>query len=183
MKANRSRKPLSWRCRKLTGGNLMMLLQETETRDEWTSSDGRPVPADTGDNSPALGQLSGHPRTVWTPSCPVSLSVPCLWTCPACPQRTSVQVGESTMKTVVGAAGACGSVRSVWSREGGGGSPTKACVSHHPGPAHSGAGTSVSRWSDLIRLADAGWHDSSPPLTCLALARGLLPASGASPPA
>lgn len=115
MKANRSRKLLLWRRRKLTGGNLMMLLQETETRDEWTSSDGRPVPADTGDNSPALGPLSGYPRTIWTPSCSVSLSVPCLWTCPACPQRTSFQVGESTMKTMVGAAGVCGSVRSVWS--------------------------------------------------------------------
>lgn len=111
MKANRSRKPLLWRCRKLTGGNLMMLLQETETRDEWTSSDGRPVPADTGDNSPALRPLSGHPRTIWTPSCSVSLSVPCLWTCPACPQRTSIQVGESMMKAMVGAAWVCVAVR------------------------------------------------------------------------
>ena len=32
--------------------------------DEWTSSNGRPIPADTGDNSPALSPLSGHP-TPW----------------------------------------------------------------------------------------------------------------------
>lgn len=46
---------------KLTGTNLMMLLKVAGMRDEWTSSNGRPMPADTGDNSPALGPLSGHP--------------------------------------------------------------------------------------------------------------------------
>ena len=30
--------------------------------DEWTSSNGRPIPADIGDNSPALSPLSGHPH-------------------------------------------------------------------------------------------------------------------------
>lgn len=32
--------------------------------DEWTSSNGRPIPADTQDNSPAMSPLSGHP-TPW----------------------------------------------------------------------------------------------------------------------
>lgn len=46
---------------KLTGTNLMMLLKVAQMQDEWTSSNGRPIPADTGDNSPALDPLSGHP--------------------------------------------------------------------------------------------------------------------------
>lgn len=40
--------------------------------DEWTSSNGRPIPADTGDNSPALSPLSGHP-TPWH----LEVSCPC----------------------------------------------------------------------------------------------------------
>lgn len=40
--------------------------------DEWTSSNGRPIPADTGDNSPALSPLSGH-HTPWH----LELSSPC----------------------------------------------------------------------------------------------------------
>ncbi|MED6247110.1 hypothetical protein ATANTOWER_030466 [Ataeniobius toweri] len=41
--------------------------------DEWTSSNGRPIPADTGDNSPALSPLSGNhtPRHL-EPSSPCS---------------------------------------------------------------------------------------------------------------
>lgn len=66
-KANRGggggggRAPLLWQPAKLTGTNLMMLLKVAGMRDEWTSSNGRPMPADTGDNGPALGPLSGPP--------------------------------------------------------------------------------------------------------------------------
>lgn len=32
--------------------------------DEWTSSNGRPIPADTGDNSPALSPIVWAPHTM-----------------------------------------------------------------------------------------------------------------------